>query len=247
MAHSYYIAAHPDDALIFRGQQVFIDQHTPNVQIVHITTTAGDAGRTDGWWQEREQGTVAALNGTMGDPAVTTESVTVGGRLLTRRRAANWYLYPLRLPDGGLDGQGFGHGSLTKLQSGQISSLTPVDSTPAYNGWSAVVSTVRAIIAKHRGVGETPWVNTSEPNHTLNPGDHPDHYATADAVDTIAGTDGLNAWYYVGYDTENRPPNVGGFDLEAKRFLFAEYGWQTGGPNEQEWAWWGGRDYGRAR
>ncbi|NKQ54005.1 GlcNAc-PI de-N-acetylase [Amycolatopsis sp. K13G38] len=247
MIHSYYIAGHSDDALLFRGQQLYIDQHTQGAQVVHITTTAGDAGRTDGWWQAREQGNVAALNASMGDPPVVSERIAMGGRQLTRYRAANWFLYPLRLPDGGLDGNGFGHGSLTQLRNGQISSLTPLDGSAPYRGWSAFVSILRAIMAAHRDSGEVPWANTADPSSTSNPGDHPDHYATAAAVDSIAGTDNMNAWYWVSYDTQHRPANLGGFDLEAKRFLFAAYGWETGGPNEQEWSWWGQRDYGRVR
>jgi hypothetical protein len=45
-------AAHPDDALVFRGDQFPADAHLPGARIVHVTGTAGDAGRTDGWWQD---------------------------------------------------------------------------------------------------------------------------------------------------------------------------------------------------
>ncbi|GAA5166174.1 MULTISPECIES: PIG-L family deacetylase [Amycolatopsis] len=247
MAHSFYFAAHADDALLFRGNQLFADEHTRGAQVVHVTTTGGDAGRTDGWWQAREQGLVDALNATAGDPPVTTETITLGGRALTRYRAANWFLYPLRLPDGGLDGQGFGLGSLTMLRDGRLGALTPLDGSTPYQGWPAVVATLRAIVAGHRDSGETPWLNVADPDPARNPGDHPDHYATAAAADAIADADRASAWFWTGYDTKNRPANLDGLALEAKRFLFAAYGWRTGGPDETEWGWWGPRDYGRVR
>ena len=58
----FYVTAHQDDALLFRGEQLYADLlRNPAVRVVHIFTTAGDRGRTDGWWQAREQGVIAAL------------------------------------------------------------------------------------------------------------------------------------------------------------------------------------------
>lgn len=45
----YYVGAHADDPLLFRGGVRWSDMHLAGVKCVHIITTAGDAGRTDGW------------------------------------------------------------------------------------------------------------------------------------------------------------------------------------------------------
>ncbi len=92
---------------------------------------------------------------------------------------------------------------------------------------------------------DPPWINASDPDRTINPGDHPDHYAVADALRAFAGQDGYHRAWWVSYDVKNRPVNLGGFDLATKRFLVEGYGSQTGGPNEQEWSWWGARRYDR--
>lgn len=242
MDHSFFVACHPDDSILFRGNGLFTDVHTPGVEVVHVIADAGDAGRTDGWWQQREQACVAALNVTVGDPTIISEKIAIGLKTVQRYRAANWYCYCLRLPDGGVDGQGYnGHGSLTKLRSGAIRTLATVDGALSYT-WSDVVAMLRGIVQAHRGNGERPWINTSDPDSARNPGDHPDHYAVAAAVDEAAVAEGLNRAYWVSYDTQSRPVNLSGIELARKRFLFEQYGAGTGGPNEQEWGWWGQRE-----
>ena len=58
---AFYVTAHEDDWELFRGQQAYEDLATSTKKVVFIYMTAGDAGHTNGWWEAREQGAVAAV------------------------------------------------------------------------------------------------------------------------------------------------------------------------------------------
>jgi hypothetical protein len=250
---SFYIATHPDDALVFRGDQLYADAHLAGSRLVHVTVSAGDAGRSDGWWEEREQGTVRALAAAQ-TPAGTAGAVVqaVNGHPVAAYRGAGFVAYCLRLPDGGLDNNGFdatGGGTLAKLAAGSVPSLAAVDGSTVYDSWADFCATLRAICAhERRGSGTVaPWINAGDPDRTVSPGDHPDHYAVGAAIQSFAVQDGYHLAWWVGYDVRDRPANVTGFDLDAKQFLFRAYGWATGGPNEDEWSWWGPKRYDRTQ
>jgi LmbE family N-acetylglucosaminyl deacetylase len=244
----FFVSAHPDDALLFRGDVLYGDLHIPDYRVVHIVVTAGDAGRTDGWWQVRESGAVDALRATTAPDLVQGGKVDINGMPVSLYETSYWACYCLRLPDGGLDGNGFPateNRSLSRLQAGQIASLTTVDNSATYSGWQSVPETLKAIFARERLDATTtrPWVNASDHDRTANPNDHPDHYATADALRSF--DTGYSWAWWVSYDSRDRPANVSGFDYDAKRLLFAAYGKTTGGVNETEWGWWGARRYQR--
>lgn len=253
-AVNFYVGAHQDDALLFRGDVLYWDMHTEGQKTVHVLTTAGDAGQTDGWWQAREQGLVDATTAAMSPKNVTSGKVTVNGQSVQRYGTDEWACYCLRLPDGNTDGNGFastGYVSLSKLRDGQISSLSAVDGSATYSGWTSVVDTLRAIFdleLQGTDIAQA-WVNASDYDRNADPGDHPDHYATADALTAFVAPDYNRAWW-VSYDTSNRPPNIGGMDLSAKQFLFYSYGWSVQDsygvpPNDGEWDAWGDKRYER--
>jgi hypothetical protein len=249
----FYVATHADDALFFRGEGYFSDLHSPEVTTITIVPSAGDAGRTDGWWQAREAGGVESIVGTLSPGDVAVDSVTVNGHEIRQYSAPGWVGYFLRLPDGNTNGAGFasnGGRTLGKLQAGTIATLPAVDGSTTYFGWDDFVSTVRAIVLLNKGTTAHPWINTSDPDRTLNPNDHPDHYAVATAVCTFAAGDGLNRLWWVSYDSQNRPLNLSGYALDTKYFLVRLYGWMVFDangtpPNDQEWVWWGPRSYAR--
>jgi hypothetical protein len=249
----FYVNAHADDALFFRGEGLFTDMHTPDVKTVQVLVTAGDAGRTDGWWETRETACLEAMAGTLTPGAVTSARVTVNGHRVQRHTAVTWVVYALRLPDGGLDGNGFpatGNRSLTKLRSGAIGSLPAVDGSTTDTGWADLVATLRAIVTAQRGTTVRPWINAPDPDRAATPGDHPDHWATGEAVRDFAAAAGLNRLWWVSYDTKNRPANLTGYALDIKLFPIRLYGWATDDlmgvqPNAQEWTWWGDRSYAR--
>jgi hypothetical protein len=246
----FYVTAHTDDALLFRGEGLFTDLHTPDVTTVQIVVTADDAGREDGWWEAHEAACIESLAGTLTPGTPTSDRVPVNGHLIQRFTGPTWALYALRLPDGNVDGDGFPsthHRTLGKLQGRKINSLPAIDGSTAYDSWHDLVTTVRAIIASERG-SMRPWVNTADHDRALNPDDHPDHYAVADAVRQFA--DDLDRLWWVSYDVRDRPANLAGYPHDIKWFLFRLYGWKTDElintpPNEEEWTWWGARSYSR--
>src|SRR4051794_26437250 len=164
----YYIATHPDDALMFRGNQLYEDAHLAGGKIVHITVNAGDAGRTDGWWQQREAGTMRGLTVAQSPTGLTGPTMTaVNGHMIARYAGLGFTAYCMRTPDGGTDGNGFpatGGATLGKLASGTIHSLTAVDGSTTYTGWSDLCATLRAICSHERqGTGTVaPWINASD-------------------------------------------------------------------------------------
>jgi hypothetical protein len=250
---TFYVAAHTDDVLLFLGEALFTDLHTPDVKTVQILITADDAGRTDGWWEAHEAACIESMAGTLTPEAPTSEHVTVNGHSIQRYIAPTWAVYALRVPDGNVSGEGYpstGGRTLGRLRSGEITSLPAIDGSTTYDGWDDVVTTLRAIVSSEREATARPWISTADHDRALNPDDHPDHYAVAEAVLEFAQADDLNRQWWVSYDVRNRPANLVGYSHDIKWFLFRLYGWKTDEligtpPNEEEWKWWGERSYSR--
>jgi len=248
----FYVSAHTDDALLFRGEGLFTDLHTADVKTVQIVVTADDAGRTDGWWEAHEAACIESMAGTLTPGTPMSARVTVNGHSIQRYTGPTWALYALRLPDGNVDGKGFpstDHRTLGKLQRGEIPALPAIDRSTTYESWDDLVTTLRGIVASQRGAMR-PWVNTADHDRALNPGDHPDHYAGGDAVLAFAAADDLDRLWWVSYDVSGRPANLVGYANDIKWFLFRLYGWtmdelMNTPPNQEEWDWWGARSYGR--
>lgn len=257
----FHVSGHPDDVLLFKGEMLHNDLQWPDVKVVSIVTTAGDAGRVDDWWWAREHGLVDSLRvGKRED--FTPTPVTVGGHTVMCYRAGSWRAWFLRLPDGNVDGSGFastGFQSLPKLRDGQLPGMDslPTAAIPAqrYSSWADVVQTLRAIVSLERrgATNPHPWVNASDYNRARNPGDHPDHYATADALRSFVGQDGCNRAWWVSYDTADRPANLSGTALANKRRLYydgyVDLATRIMGRKppecDAEWNRWGARDYWR--
>ena len=244
-----YIGGHVDDPLLFAGDRLYRDLHTEGRTVHVIIPDAAERGAGDEVWQTNEAGLLAAMAASVDPRTLTEKRVTVNGHPITRITATGRYVvWFLRMPDGGLDGNGYparGYVSLTKLRDGAIDSITTVDGSTTYHGWNDFTATLRAVVQSVTGVTV---VNCSDHDRAVNSGDHPDHYATADALDTFAAADGLPRRLWVSYDVANRPANLpAGPGLDAKNYMWRQYGWATvyGGPNEQEWAWWGARSYSR--
>lgn len=257
----YYVSGHPDDVLLFKGEMLHGDLHWPDVKVVDVVTTAGDAGRVDDWWWAREHGFVDAFRVSTGQ-GFETDTVSVNGHELLRYRGGAWTSYFLRLPDGNVDGGGFpatGHQSLSGLRDGDLDGLDslPTRGLPSqhYTSWSDVVGTLREILALERdgATNAHPWLNSPDHDRSLNPGDHPDHYATADALAEFAAEDGYHRAWWVSYDTADRAPNLSGTALANKRRLYYD-GYvdlvgrvmgATPAEADPEWNRWGAKDYWR--
>jgi hypothetical protein len=207
---SFYVMAHEDDWQMFRGEQAWIDIQTGG-RVVFVYTTAGDAGRTDGWWEAREQGAIACCR--LASPGQLKYAVQqFNGHAITVVTCGATASYFLRLPDGNLDNGGYGtpaygYQSLLQLQLSN-KAMTAVDGSAQYTNWHDLCATVQKILSWEtaNSGNASPWVNCSDYDTTYNPGDHPDHYATGAVVLSFA-VEYPVAWW-VGYDIANRNPNL---------------------------------------
>ncbi|WP_433870666.1 PIG-L family deacetylase [Saccharopolyspora sp. CA-218241] len=254
----FYFGAHQDDALLFRGEFLRSDAGTPDARVVHVVTTAGDAGLEAYWWRAREKGLIDAhKRAHAADPSGVKRRF--GGKNVTVYDAGKWAVYCLRLPDGNIGGGGFprtGHASLVKLRDGRINRMQAVDGDAAsvYTSWSDFRNTLRAIVDQEMSAARLrppQWVNTSDYLAANNPNDHTDHYATSQAVRDVVGG-AYHRVHWVSYDTEHRPANLGDPQLTWKRDLFYAYAHavsrDTGtgiGYFDAEWNRWGNKSYWR--
>ena len=269
-ALTFYVGAHQDDWELFHGNAAMNDIATSDKRVVFIYASAGDAGRTDGWWEARERGAVAAVRSAIGAAPLTMDYVRANGHPVLRYRTRNSASYFLRLPDGKFR-EGLGYPSTNNESLSQLrdtgKAVTAVDKSTTYQTWSDFRQTLQAIMDTERLLvpGDVhPWVNApdyfgadnSHPDcqnaETCNSCDHPDHKAVADALrQFVSGTFSRRWW--VGYETRNRPENLNAPDLLLKAKAFLAY--STAVQDETtangtpaiadlvEWTSWGGRDY----
>lgn len=251
-AVAFYVTAHEDDWELFRGEVAYDDVNSAVNKIVFIHTTAGDAGRKDGWWEAREQGAVSAVRSALGSEPLTTQDVqSFNGHPLQRYVCGNAVIYFMRLPDGTPEGTGYestGYQSLSQLRDSS-KPITAVDGSTTYTDWADFCRTLSAVVDfECQDVAEDhPWINASDYSSINNPGDHADHKATADAVRTFASPRFNRAWFLT-YCISALEPNLSGDALANKKVTFDAYSDEvfqmTGSPPiQEEWDNWGTRSY----
>ena len=221
--------AHYDDDLIFRYQEIS-DAIQAGDCVRSVFITGGDAGRGREYSWNREQGIRDAYDMMRGSrsPWVQYDVPLDSGMTVDVWRPSDdprVTLVFLRLPDGNLDGSGFGdmHDvSLAQLASGRIDTISTLDG--AVVSWGEVTQTVVDLIrifAPDRFTTHVPgdadgWAR----------GDHADHAATgtlARSAWQAAGLDASQISYAVGYQTADYPANVAGAALTAKLAVFLAY------------------------
>jgi hypothetical protein len=253
---AFYITAHQDDWQLFRGEVAYADVKKSSSKVVFIHTTAGDAGLTNGWWEAREQGAIAAVRSALPPQPVTTHVQTFNGHPVQRYVCANTVIYFMRLPDGNGYGTGYPsnhYQSLTKLRDGGMA-LAAVDGSTTYSTWSDFCATLAALVVLEREEipQDHPWIHAVDYCATINPDDHPDHKATADAVRSFAAPKFNRAWFHT-YCISRREANLRSQDYDAKKCTWDAYSNEAlrittlGGypvePCFNEWDAWGGRSY----
>jgi len=236
----FYVGAHQDDWELFRGNAAMKDLADPKTRVVFIYASAGDAGRTDGWWEARERGAVAAVRSGIGPAPLTIDHVRVNDHAILRYASRNSASYVLRLPDGRYQfGTGYpatNNESLTQLRDAG-KAISAVDKSATYRTWADFHATLKAIMDLERGLVPSavhPLVNApdyvsvdnSHPD-CQNPGpcnvcDHPDHKAVGDALRQFVGGVYSRNWW-VGYDSQNRPENLPAPEFVQKGRAFFAY------------------------
>ena len=235
---SFYFSAHQDDWQLFMNPSAFRNVLDGNTKCVFIHMTAGDAGlgtssggRKHPLYLAREHGAESAIR-FMADsddrPPVekVASAMKFNDHPIYRVSYRDTVAYFLRVPDGSPAGTGYadtGYQSLKRLADGQIDTLSAIDGTTSYRGWKDLVATLRAIIDFERGPAPSVQLNVPEPDSTINPNDHADHFMTAKAA--LDATEGLTGarrlLYYVGYASAEHPENLGGQDRDMKCAVYA--------------------------
>ncbi len=226
---SFYVVAHADDWQLFMQPNAYNDLVETGSKVVFIITTAGDAGLGETYWTAREEGLKSSLRFCLAPHVALLES---SGTKEFNEHTINYYLannatcYFLRLPDGNLDGNGFSlhhYQSLSRLRSGQISTITTIDNSATYNSWSDFYITLQDIIHyESRGISNA-WINYLNPDTVANPNDHTDHITTGQALQEMNIIGGLLQALFVGYSVSNTSDNLQPPDLFWKAGMFAAY------------------------
>jgi LmbE family N-acetylglucosaminyl deacetylase len=228
------IVAHQDDDLLFMNPDNLRDIQAGHcVRTVYIT--AGDGGNGRDYWLSREQGAEAAYSEMTGNkqPWIqrvvrlqNNEYVTVANM----RGDSQISLIFMRLPDGGLKGQGFSsthNESLSELYSSKISYMHSVDGQSYYNASQLTAALNDLLIAYQPTLIRTQsdFVGTHYP-------DHSDHQTVGLFVQRAyvmyenqqyEGEVTVPIKYYIGYPIRQFPANVSGTDYNDKLAAFLCY------------------------
>lgn len=233
---SFYFAAHEDDWQLFMNPSAFDDVTGGASKAVFVHMTAGDAGlglgtggRKFPYYLARENGAEAAMR-FMADandvPAEKTAAqLPVNAHSLYRMTYRNTVGYFLRLPDGNPSGSGYdgtGFQSLKRLANGDNDSISAINGSTSYHGWSDLVGTLRSIINFERGSAATVQINVAELDSQMNPDDHSDHLMTAKAaLDAAKGLPCVRRVSYVDYASAKLPENLNSLQRDEQSSVYA--------------------------
>jgi hypothetical protein len=133
--------------------------------------------------------------------------------------------YFLRVPDGNALGTGYyetGFQSLKRLAGGDIDTLSAIDGSAVYHGWSDLTETVRKIVDFERGRAGAVQLNVAELDARINPFDHSDHLMTAKAaLDAVIDLACVRRVYYVDYASSKLPENLNAEQRDMESSVFA--------------------------
>lgn len=230
-----YVAAHQDDTILFQSPDLLRDIRS-NRCVRTVFTTAGDAGHLAHYSEQREIGAEAAYAEMAGVANIWLGStLSLAGhpvRMETLAAQPGISILFMRLPDGGIDGEGFplyGEQSLLKLWNGahgedpEIDEIEADDESTSYEYdelVAALTAAIQSFGAHH--------IVTQNYAQSLPGPDHPDHVITGrlvlDAAERLpASFGGWRLTPYEDYEVTFRPPNLGGPLLAAKEAAFAAY------------------------
>jgi hypothetical protein len=204
--------------------------------VVFVYVTAGDAGlglgnggRSQPYYLARENGAKLSVK-FMADaakaPEIPVDSVAAAsGHPIKRWLYRNTVSYFMRLPDGSPQGTGYvatAEQSLKRLHEGAIRTMTSIDNSTTYQGWSDLRTTLRKLIDYERGPATNVWVNIPDTNIVKNVGDHADHQHMAQGVwEAIADLPWINKASYLDYVTAEMEENMSSAEREIEAGTFA--------------------------
>ena len=219
--------AHEDDDMLFLNPDIQNDIHAGRC-VITVYLTAGDAGLSTTYWQNRENGEKAsysimssALNlWTQQDAGITAHPIPV----FTLTTAPNRSLIFLRLPDGNNDGLGFAstnYQTLQKLWQGNIPTITAINNSSSYTKQDLINTLLKLMNTYKPDIIRTQNFVDSY-NSAV---DHSDHYTTAyltQAASQVYSTSHILIGYY-DYEIDSKPQNIFVTDVTAKENTFISY------------------------
>jgi LmbE family N-acetylglucosaminyl deacetylase len=233
---AFYFGAHPDDWQLFMNPNAYYDVQKPSNKVVFVYVTAGDAGtglgnggRSQPYYLARENGAKLSVK-FMADAAKPAEipvdsAVAFSGHAVKRWLYRNTVSYFMRLPDGSPQGTGYvatAEQSLKRLHESAIRTMTSIDDSTTYHGWSDLRTTLRQLIDHERGSATNVWVNIPDTNIVKNVDDHTDHQHMAQGVlEAIADLRWINKALYLDYVTADMPENMSSAEREIEAGTFA--------------------------
>jgi hypothetical protein len=233
---AFYFGAHPDDWQLFMNPNAYHDVQKPSNKVVFVYVTAGDNGlglgngaRSQPYYLARENGAKLSVK-FMADaakaPEIPMDSVaSISGHAIKRWVYRNTVSYFLRLPDGNPQGTGYvatAEQSLRRLHEETIPTMTSIDDSTTYHGWSDLRTTLRKLMDYERGTATDVWVNIPDTNIEKNVGDHADHQHMAQGVlEAIAELPWINKALYLDYVTAHMAENMSSVEREIEAGTFA--------------------------
>ncbi|MDF2044645.1 MULTISPECIES: PIG-L family deacetylase [unclassified Microbacterium] len=223
------IWAHADDDIIF-ANPALSEEIASGRTVRAVFVTAGDAGKGLEYAEQREAGIRAAYDEMRGSTAPWQEeklTLLSGAQVIrfTPSDEPRLSLTMMRLPDGGLDAEGFvatGNVCLTRLINGSAATLTSVDGSTVYDR-----ARLSATIVELLAAAQPTHVTTNIPHESaFARGDHPDHSAVGSLVRALAPQAGIGPEamsYYIGYPSQDEPANVDGAVLDTKVRIYETY------------------------
>jgi LmbE family N-acetylglucosaminyl deacetylase len=228
------IVAHEDDDILFMNPDITLDLQAGRcVRTVYVT--AGDSGYGSAYLADREQGSQAAyatLLHTQNNWIQRIVALPHGAyiRVSTLKNHPEVSLIFMRLPDGGLDGQGFARTkfqSLSGLETGRLTALHSVDNQSTYTkaGLELALTEIMALYNPAE-------IRTQSGVQGSVLRDHSDHGSvgrfTAQAHDAYQQQKFENLvsvplTYYEGYPIRELPANVDGVLYTEKLAAFLAY------------------------
>ena len=220
------VVAHQDDDILFMNTDILHDIQD-GVCDRTVFVTAGDDGRAQSYWEERELGPKAAYAEMAGvSDAWTQADAGIADHpmpVLTLSGQPTVSLVFMRLPDGGGDGSGFtstGNESLQKLWQGDISQIDAVDGSSSYTK-QQLIDTLAALMTSFG----PDTVRTQDFLGSYGDGDHSDHHSTAYFVKAASPHDAgpHQLVGYLDYQISQHPQNLSQADQTAKQNAFFAY------------------------
>lgn len=246
-----FLVAHPDDWQLFMGEFAFDALSRPQGATVIISLTAGDQGRGHLYAEAREQAMLASIHRAISSPLSSKaeesgEFFAAQGKPILYYQIGPAYAYFLRLPDGGITGQGLDahhSASLFKLIKGEIATIRSIDAAPVEYTKDDLTQAIAAIFARHGGVNLALHLLDSG---TIHAPEHSDHFSAFHLGINSLDFTKVKCEYYAhqDYRTADKPKNLRAAQVAKKFALFDAYSkamqdLQQGNPmgerNHREW------------